>query len=351
MKSTLQVLSDRQERPDDLVAAGEIVELHFRDGRDVMSLRAAKAFHLLIKAAGERAGEAVEHRIKVMELTAIAHLTIDEIVETVRDIVGTVIEVRQKIGAREEVLVDPLIHSVRRPIEEDMTGAAEISYRLSDTLRLVLQNSAYWAVLSRKAVLAFQSRYALRLYEILSLRAGLDHLTSETFDLGELRRRFGVPKGKLDRWQDFKRFALELAIEEVNHLSPFTVTYEPVLRRGRGRPSVTGIEISWVEKDKTRRIAALRELEASRVGRKARRRGTVEQVVEPPATLPGGFPSTGGISYSRWGEIAREELPRPTPDIDQVATGFRRWAEAKGLPLAGGGIERTFRGFCKNWQG
>jgi hypothetical protein len=145
--------------------------------------------------------------------------------------------------------------------------------------------------------------------------------------------------------------ALDPAFAEVNQLSPFTVTYEPVMRRGRGRPSVEAIEVSWVEKDKTGRIASLRELEASRVGRKARRNGSVEQVIEPPTPLPGAFPAAGGISYSRWGEIAREELPRPTPDIDLVATGFRRWADAKGLPLAGAAIERTFRGFCKNWQG
>ena len=313
-----------------------------------MSLRAAKALHLLVKAAGDRVDESLEHRIKVSELTEIAHLSIDEIIETLLEIVGTVVELRRKVGDREEVLIDPLVHSVKRPVMKDMGEAgAVICFRLSIALQNILESSAYWTVLSRKAVLAFQSRYALRMYEVLSLRTGLDHKTEETFELNDLRQRFGVPKGKLDRWQDLKRFALEPAIAEVNHLSPFTVSYEPITRRGRGRPSVTAVRISWFEKDKIGRVAALRELETASVGRKARREGTVEQIVdvEPPAKFDV-FPAEGGISFSRWAEIAREELPEPTPDIDQVANAFRRWTMQKRKPRT----EPVFRGFCRGWK-
>ena len=64
-------------------------------------------------------------------------------------------------------------------------------------LRTVLAQSNYWAVLSRRAAMAFESRYALRLYEIVAIRPGLVLKTAETFDLDELRERLGISSGKL----------------------------------------------------------------------------------------------------------------------------------------------------------
>ncbi len=62
------------------------------------------------------------------------------------------------------------------------------------------------------------------------------------------------------------------------------------------------------------------------------------------------FPVDGTIMWSRWGEIAREELRhhgRAMPDIDFVAANFRRWCISTGIALDAARIEKTFRGFCR----
>jgi hypothetical protein len=201
--------------------------------------------------------------------------------------------------------------------------------------------------------MAFESRYSLRLYEIVSLRSGLDQMTSQVFQLEELRDRLGVPVGKLEEWFDFRRFALEPAIAEVNHLAGFTVSYEPI-KRGR---SVAAVKLSWGEKSSPERKAAKRELDGSKVGRKARRAGTTETIVAEPAKLPAAspaapaaFPAGGSISFGRWGELARVNLPHPTPDVDLVASAFRKARAAAGRSLGGGDVEGHFVNFCKQWR-
>ena len=121
--------------------------------------------------------------------------------------------------------------------------------------------------------MSFESRYALRLYTLLCLRSGLRKV-SEEFSLEDLREIMGVPEGKLARWQDLKTWAIEPAVAEVSHLSGLHVTYAP-LRRGR---RITGVNLAWGVKDEAGRVEAMKELDRPKVGRKARRSGTVEAI-------------------------------------------------------------------------
>jgi hypothetical protein len=73
---------------------------------------------------------------------------------------------------------------------------------------------------------------------------------------------------------------LDPAIEEVNHLAPFVVSIPErggIKRQGR---KVVGIRLEFWEKEDADKEAAFRELERSRVGRKARRTGKVETVAQ-----------------------------------------------------------------------
>ena len=345
MVSTRQALTDRTDRPDQIVAAGEILDLRFGGGAKALSLRAAKLLHLLVAATGAAACEDKVHVLPIERLNTF-HVSLEEFVETCRELFGTMVRLEIKNTKGEPAIkLGPLLSD----LERDMDFAGEIRFQLSPVLRTVLAQSNYWAVLSRRAVLAFESRYALRLYEIVAVRAGLVVKTSETFSIDELRERLGVPYGKLTRWPDLRRFVLDRALAEVNQLSGFEVTYEPI-KRGR---SFRGVRLSWSQLDTGGRAAVARELEASRVGRKARRDGTVETIVEeptePPEAAPGAFPVSGSIRYGPWAQIARNALPEPTPDIDQVAGRFRVWTKDKGIPLAAPGIEQTFTGFCRGW--
>jgi len=197
--------------------------------------------------------------------------------------------------------------------------------------------------------MAFESRYALRLYELVSLRIGLTRNT-EKFTLESLREKLGVPFGKLEKWDALKRKALEPAIAEVNQLSGFVVSAVP-FKTGR---TVAGVTLKWEIAPTSERVKVQRELESSRVGRSVRRENKQDVVLELIPTIggcePSPFPFEGRISYSKWGEIARHSLPSPCPDIDHVASRFRDFCGRKGILLSSSKIEGTFITFCKNWQ-
>ena len=358
----MQAVIDRSDRENDLVAAGEVLELRFRDGGRALSLRASKLFNLLIKEAGAKATEDIEHSVPIAELN-FPHLERDELVECVRDLVGTTVELRVKAeNGRDEIMIDPLLHGVRRPAHID-EEAGILYFRLSATLRRVLAQSNHWAVLSRKAILAFESRYSLRLHEIIAIRAGLDKKHSETFSLEDLRIRLGVPRGTFKVWNDLRRFVLDRAVGEVNQLSAFKVSYEPV-KKGK---SFVAVRFEWEMHSTEGRAAVARELEASRVGRKARREGKVEKIVDEPAEggttglqspAPGlakqpwmrVFPINGSIHIDKWGDVVRKYAPDPTPDVDIVAAAFRRSCERNGDRLDAGNVYEHFVSFCKKWK-
>ena len=56
--------------------------------------------------------------------------------------------------------------------------------------------------------------------------SGLDRVSSRTFSLPELRSILGITAGKLDRFADVHRRALQPAVDEINHLSRFTLTLQ-----------------------------------------------------------------------------------------------------------------------------
>ena len=339
---TKQALADRAGRPDELIASGRQIDMVFRPGQRVLSLRASKLWHLLVKAAGVELAENRDHRMALADLygSGIGHMTQTERIDALRELQTTLIEVRipsPKVRGRTRVISEAMLARVER--DEDDRG--DLVWRFGETLRHVFADSEHWAVLSKRAVMAFESRYSLRLYELLALRSGLDRKTAETFSLEDLRSRLGVPVGKLVRWQDVKAQALEPAIAEVNQLAGFRASYEPV-KCGR---AVTSVRLMWEIKSGSDRTATKRELDAPKVGRKARRENAVEHINDTPI-VPFEFPD-GSIRYTAFAEIARAALPHPARDLDVVAEDFRRWAKSGAKPLRGAKVIEMFAGFCR----
>lgn len=269
--NTLDVIRTFKGHPDAIVEAGEMLDMRFPVGSR-MTLRGAKLFHLLVQAAGLNVAEAITHKITLAELNETFHLSIPELIELVDELQTTMIKL-QLIDAkgRRFVKSGPILSDAER--EDENQSQAELRFEFSATLRRVIANSTHWAVLSKRAVLAFESRYALHLYTFLSLRANL-RKTSEEFTVAELREILGVPIGRLADWKSLRRRAIEPAIAEINQLAGFYAGFSPI-KRGR---SVVGIKLTWGLKDHPARIVAAKELDRPRVGRKERREGRVESI-------------------------------------------------------------------------
>jgi hypothetical protein len=154
-------------------------------------------------------------------------------------------------------------------------GGGFVRFGVPDALRAVLAQSGRWGRIKAEAVCAMTSKYAMALYELIQLRAGLDR-SVEQLPLDRFRDLLGVPPGKLTRGPDFMRFCVEPALLEVNGLSEMGVQIQ--LIRAHARAPATGVTLSWWRKEGDDFRAAYAERQRSKVGRMARLRGQVEDI-------------------------------------------------------------------------
>ena len=271
--TTLDAIRMHRPDADAIVAAGEIADLRFISGGS-LSLRAAKLFCLLIQQAGIAVADQVQHRIPYAVLNETFHLSRSDLAEAVMELHSTVVSVQLvSRKGRAYTKSGPILSDVER--EPDSLDDAEIRFEFSPAIRRVIADSTHWAAVSRRAVLAFESRYSLRLYMHIGLRVNRRQV-SEDVSIDELRVILGVPDGSLRRWQDLRRFAIDRAAAEINQLAGFTVAYQP-LKRGR---RVVGVRLAWGHKAAPDLIDTQRELDRPRVGRTARRDGVVETIAQ-----------------------------------------------------------------------
>jgi hypothetical protein len=306
--TTLDAVRMNRTDPDAIVAAGELVDLRFVSG-NTLSLRAAKLFCLLIHEAGVAVADQVQHRIPYSVLNETFHKSRDELVEAAMELHSTVVSVQLvSRQGRAYTKSGPILSDVER--EPDSLDDAEIRFEFSPAMRRVIADSTHWAAVSRRAVLSFESRYSLRLYLFLSLRANLRKV-SEDIALDDLRALLGLSGDTMSRWQDMRRFVLDRAIAEINHLAGFHAAYEPI-KRGR---AIVGVRLAWGLKDRAELVKTQKDLERPRIGRNARRAGLVETIADERHRLAESLANAPGLSWtSEPDQIGRREPGQKPPE-------------------------------------
>jgi hypothetical protein len=171
-------------------------------------------------------------------------------------------------------LIVPVIAYRIEHLEED--DQARIWWEFSEAARNVMRSSESYAAINRGILLAFDSRYAVTLYELGCLLVGRRYPYWEG-TVEQLREVMGVPAGKYRDWTGIRQKVLEPACAEVNQIALFDVSYRTIegLRR-----KVTTIKLWFTVKSGHAAEVADREMAASRVGRKARRTGQAEVVTK-----------------------------------------------------------------------
>lgn len=369
MGKTLQVIADRAYDKDRSYRPGELVEGRFDDLTNPPGIVALKLYELMFRAAGAALAEDRWHTLDLAAIKAeagIKNLTKRELVDLFKELSGAVMEYQS--GTK--IVVGSLLAIAE--IETD-DGPVVARWKFGEAFRYIAQGSDYWAIIDRSTALSMTSRYAMRLHEMIALRANLSHKASEVFTLLDLRARFGVPKGKLVTWNSLNQKAVQPAVEEVNRLSRFAVSAIP---KKRGR-TVVGVEIFWSVRTHAAEIegesvasppplSAVASDEASSEAPKAprtraarkpasdtdasakprQRRSKADAAPQPLAA----FPSEGGLHYTAWAEPARRQLPQPTPDLGVVADAFRRWAKGRKMALDHRDILQIFETWCGKYQ-
>lgn len=258
----------------EIVKPGELVEAKFARGASP-SAAARKTLALLIQAAAGDAWKDGPHSMLKRNLRGShkGNERLDEIFDELQTILMKIDTVAP--DGRAAKLVAPVIAYRLEHLEDD--DRSRVWWEFSEPARRAMQGSSYYAALNRGTLLSFESRYSVTLYERGCLLVGRLHPKWKG-SVEELREIMGVPAGKYSVWAGIRQKVLEPAISEVNQLADFVVSYT-VTTGSRGK--VTGIELWFRPKGLDERNAAARELEMSRQGRRARRSGTVDDVLTP----------------------------------------------------------------------
>lgn len=255
------------------VKPGELIDI--RAGAE-LSLQDRRIFNLLIENAWSEIGQDVAHKIAMSRLRGPTHRGSERVSDSVKTLMTSLVEVPTAVNGQAAIFATQLLGETTRVIDEDSPHAVLI-YSFPKGLRRIIQDSRYWGRIKAYVMFNFGSKYALALYEALCLRANL-RVNEQRFSVDEFRALLGVEPGKLPLFKNLKQRVLDPAVMEVNGLSDFTVTVEPVRDGGLQRGLLKGFVMRWEKKDADEWKAVLDELLRPKVGRVARIRGTVEEL-------------------------------------------------------------------------
>lgn len=333
MAKTTQIAADRAFDEARTVLPAEVARGIYIENPP--GAEALKLMHLLIGKAGGRMADDVRHELRLADIKKIDGMR-NHSRATLRklfiELAGAVI-VFDDTEAQCEIIggfLDRAKLDYRHEVSDDLL----VAWWFGGAFREMAEKSCHWAILDRQTVFALSSKYSILLFQHIASLVNLNHVSSKTFTVPELRALLGVPDGKLKRWTHLNRDALLPAIAEINHTSRLTLTATPN-KIGRTVASVT---IAWEEKPLEQKHETKRELARPKVGRKARREGTTEAPVRA-------FPASGGIGYDdHWKALKRAA----GCDMDNtlIAEKFRAWCASKGMALDARNIEQAFSNFC-----
>lgn len=265
---------DARTSPGTVIKPGELIDVV---EMSPLTLADRRIYNTLIANAWEQIERAMTHVIAKKELRGTREAN-DRVGESVERLMAAIARLEIERDGKRYTRRVQLLGATDEGREDD----GLLYYRFPAELRAIIRKSSIFARLRTEVIFALSSKYALTLYEIVQKRGNLDWQRSEEFTIERFRQLLGVEPGKLEQFKHLNLRAIQPAVVEVNKLSDFGCSVEPVLA---GR-KVVKIRLSWWKKNVDQLKATYRELQASKVGRKARLKGTVEQVVPPSDQLP-----------------------------------------------------------------
>lgn len=264
--------------------AGELIEI---TGAHALGAADRAILNLLYQHAhdsGRLGAPDAEWELPMSALRPSRHESNDRVRDCLERLMRVVVQVPLPDARTGEprIVLTPLFEFFDLSADETKADAT-VRYGVPKKLSPVLVRSNRWGRIKAEVVCAMTSKYAMALYELVQLRAGLDRCI-EQFSLERFRDLLGVPPGKLTRGPDFERRVIEPAVLEVNGLSDMGVKVE--LTRSHSRSPITGVTLAWWRKDGDEFRAAYAERSRSKLGRMARLRGQVEAVAIDPLSPP-----------------------------------------------------------------
>ncbi len=328
---------------DEFVKPGDLVEVRFVKGHS-LSLTASRLLALMILAAGADAWADMRHRMRKADVRR-GHKGNERIGDMLEELHRTLFsEDDRSWRGKKAVTRFPLIQLSREEVDEDgQSDDGWIEWEFTPWARKLIKESESYAVMNRQAVLGFRSNYALRLYEIGSLRLHRRQAVWKA-DLTELRAGLGIDPDVYTDFAQLRRKVLEKAKSEIDQLAHFTLDWT---EKKQGR-KVIGIDFEFKPKKPPEQLATIDEIERHATGRRARRDGTVEQVVAPSPALPSSFPD-GSLHFGEDAEFFGRVAVAHGGGWDRniIAAAYRDQMGARLGSMKGEKLVKSFEGFCK----
>ena len=260
---------------DGFPKAGELIEI---TGTAALEASDRAILNLLYQHAHD-SGRFTEpdtaFEMPITDLLPSSHLSTDRVRESLARLLDIKVQVpiKHPHTGRPATLMTHLFSSFVVPETAEPGNPAIVRYRVPSELLPILLTSNRWGRIKAATVCAMASKYAIALYELLQLRAGMDRCV-EVFPVARFRELMGVPLGAYTEGTGFVRKVIEPAVLEVNALSDLGVTIE--VRRRSPRAAIEAVAVTWWKKEGDQFRQAVRERQQPKLGRRARLKAQVE---------------------------------------------------------------------------
>ena len=192
------------------VAANDIIM-----GKQSMTLQTARLIRLLITQIAEHDKDLKTYTCKITDLADFLGVDSSNLYRDVRSICESAMRSVVYIGTGNPRSPWELIHWLDTARYD---GNGTLTLRLSDELKpYVLELESWFTQYKLKNILALNSYYAIRLYEVIKCEDGRTggYQSELVLDLEDLRRCLGCEK-KYTAFKDFRKRVIEIAVREIN---------------------------------------------------------------------------------------------------------------------------------------
>lgn len=274
---------EQKTNADGFPKAGELIEI---TGTAMLEASDRAILNLLYQHAhnsGCFTEPDVAFELAITDLLPSSHSSTDRVRESLARLLDIKVQVpiKHPSTGRPATLMTHLFSSFIIPDMAEPGRPATVRYRIPSELLPVLLTSNRWGRIKAATVCAMASKYAIALYELIQLRAGMDRCV-EVFPIVRFRELLGVPDGAYERGNDLLKRVIEPAELEVNALSDFGVTSE--VRRRSPRAPIEAVAVTWWKKEGDQFREAIRERKQPKLGRRARLKAQIEASIQTRLT-------------------------------------------------------------------
>ena len=269
-QATTPRVIDLKPRRDQAVKPAELIQI---TGHQALTLNARRSITILWHNAHMQGIEqGKDYTIEIDDLKPDDHKGYEMVQDAIISLMQTILIIKLPDGKtrRVQFLGGNDLDDPDRP-------AGVLNYSFDKRLVEILKDSAIWGKIALPVLMAFSSKYSVSLYENIAQWTGLTRKHFQDMTLQEFRALLGVESGKYPAFGALNKHVIKHVVLEVNALAPFSVS---LLHVKTGK-KVTHIRVGWWSKSKEELDAAWREVNRSKIGRKARISGQTVHVTDP----------------------------------------------------------------------